>query len=193
MYKAFLCLWAIVVTGTALAVGTNLIPEGDFENLRTDKMPGGPEWAWRNNGSKKLQVELSSSEKHSGSNSLHLTDTDNGNSNDGLTWMMAGNELPNWSGKPLRLSCWIKQVKSSAAKSVGISYWLKRKNGKIETGFAGPDSTGETDWTEYNLQFTIPPDTELFLVFLHCANGWGNDAEAFFDDLTLTPVDASGK
>lgn len=191
MQKEFLCFLALVVTGTVLAAGANLIQEGNFETLRTDKMPDGPDWAWRNNGSKQLLIELSSSEKHSGNSSLHLIDVDRGNSNDGLTWMMAGSELPRWTGKTLLLSCWIKQVKVSSAQTVGIGYWIKRKDGTSDSGFAGPASTRETVWAQYSLPVAIPEDAELFLVFLHCANGWGNDAEAFFDDLILTPIETA--
>ena len=191
MRKSFLCHLLMTVTVTTLAAGSNLIQEGDFETLRPDKMPNGPAWAWRNNGSKQLQIELSSTEKHSGNSSLHLIDADCGNSNDGLIWMMAGNELPRWGGKMLRLSCQIKQIRASCAKSVGIGYWIKRKDGKSDSGFAGPESTEETVWTEYNLPITVPADAELLFVFLHCANGWGNDAEAFFDDLTLIPMETT--
>ena len=190
MNKVFCCQFlALAAMGTALAAGPNLIKEGDFETLRADKMPNGPAWAWRNGGSKDLKMELSATEKHSGGNSLHLTDASRGNSNDGLTWMMAGNELPRQAGKTFLLSCRIKQVKASGAKKIGIGYWIKRKNGKTINGFIGPETTGETVWTEYSLPIAIPADVDVFLVFLHCANGWGHDGEAFFDDLSLTPAD----
>ena len=182
----------LVALAVALPLAAQeLIKEGGFEQLRADGMPNGPAWAWRNSGSKDLKIELSATEKSSGNSSLHLVDADRGNTNDGLTWMMAGNELPHWAGKTLKLSCRIKQVKANGTKKVGIGYWLKQKNGKMTSGFAGPESAGETVWTEYNLVFTVPADAEVLLVTLHCANGWGGDAEAYFDDFSLVPASAA--
>ncbi|MBN2640850.1 MAG: beta-galactosidase [Victivallales bacterium] len=186
-------LWSFYVFICCSLSADNLIKGGHFDFLRNDNMPIGSSWEWLIRGSKEVKYFLDTTEKHNGLASLRIVDEYHGKKNDGLNWMMAGNLLQNFSGKQMQLSCWIKQIKTTKAGAVGISYWIKRKNGIIQTKHTGPESTGETLWTKYSLTFTVPDDAQVLMVFIGCASGWGVTGEALFDDLTLETVDKSVK
>ncbi len=186
-------LWGLCAFICSNLTAENLIKGGDFDSLTSNNMPPGATWQWRISGSKELQRELSSSDKHNGSACLKIVDEFYGKKNDGLTWMMAGNMVPQYRGKQMQLSCWIKQIKTSNAGAVSISYWIKRKNGLVITQKAGPESTVETLWTKYSLSFKVPEDAVMFLVFVNCAKGWGATGKALFDDLTLEVLNEQPK
>lgn len=174
-----------------MSAADNIIEGGDFDKPGNNGLPEGPSWAWKNRGSDDLKITFSQEEKFSGISSLHLLDANRGKFNDGLAWMMAGNRVAQWHGKSLLLSCMIKQIKSSRPKGIGIAYWLKCKDGKIISAFAGPETIGETIWQKYELTIDVPENAEIFQIFLSCANGWGNDGEAYFDELTLKPLSST--
>jgi hypothetical protein len=190
-YAAGFFLLAVSSMTSFATTTDNIIEGGSFDKPGSNGLPEGPAWAWKTNGSKDLKIEFSQTEKYSGDGALHLHDSNRGKFNDGLTWMMAGSRVAQWQGKSLLLSCMIKQVKTSKPGSIGIGYWIKCKDGRIISGFAGPETAEGTIWKKYELTMDVPDNAEVFLIFLRCANGWGNDGEAYFDKLTLLPASSA--
>lgn len=187
-----------VVFSVALMAGAfasragNLIPNPGFETWAAkENRPTASSWQW-NFGDRALNETAfeffgrSNSEKHSGEWSLHLKDAYAGKANNTFDFMVAGNRLPRLAGKTVVFSAWVRQVSASKAGVVGIALWTKGKDGKSHAVFRGIDSAGEAPWQQLKVRLRLPGEPTVLFAKLCCANGYGNTAEAYFDDLELT-------
>ncbi len=187
---------ALGVACAALCGAANLWENPGFETWNEkDNLPSETKWRWGFPKKRAQAFEIygrTKKEKHSGDYALHLKDIDSGKENQNLAFIIAGNEAKRMSGKILRFSAWVKQIKASAPKLVGISLSYMA-GGKWQSIGANIDSTGPTEWQELKTKVKLPENTTLIFASLQCANGWGGTAEAFFDDILLTTDTPDGK
>ena len=73
----------------------------------------------------------------------------------------------------------------SGPKVVGIGLWGRTEGGKPITAHDWTGTTLPTDWRPLRATALVPEDATLLIVQLHCASGWGETGEAFFDDVAL--------
>lgn len=183
---------------TIFIVSINASAKNFFANpsFKTwDKQSNQPEKSsWRWNCFKKKQklyfekIEQSSVEKHSGKYSLYIKDAFTGKLNNNIYWQMSPYEITKVRGKELQFSAWMKLIKASKSKVIGIGLWIKNKSGKTIFIKAGPEQTAETLWHQYIIKTKVPIDAQLIRAYFFCANGWGQTGEAYFDDISIAPV-----
>ena len=180
--KALFPLWM----AATLTAAENFFPNPGFETWDHSKnLPDSTEWHWNlPKGENAFSVfEQSSSEKHSGKFSLHLKDEATGKSSQSIMFPLTKAQLQGTGGKVLRFSAWCKQVFASRPKSVGIGIMLRSGDGKTHWRNARIDASGSTGWQFLETKIMIPQDTVFVRLTFDCAAGWGNTAEAYFDDI----------
>ena len=189
MKRILLCA-AAAASMLGAAETPNLFPNPGFEKWNSkDNLPTQPKWRWKLPTAKSpfTVMEQSSAEKHSGEYSLHLKDDNKDSVNHVLGYSFTPAELKKYSGSIIKFSAWVKQASASAANVVGIGVWaVNAENGKSFQGQMCIPSTLKTDWTQLSLKMRLPEKTKLLIVYLRCANGWGNKGEAWFDDVSLS-------
>lgn len=180
--------WAVLCPLSGI---DNLFPNPGFESWHGDR-PTPVSWRWGIEGKSASdgrpifeRIEQSFQKKRSGKASLHLSDTNNGALNNVYTYSLAPSEIKKLEGKVLTFSAWVKQIRSSSAKKVGIGLLCVTKKDYTTVG-DWIDDSGETPWTHLLVRKKIPADTTRIVLRFFCANHFGQTAEAFFDDVLLT-------
>lgn len=128
----------------------------------------------------------SSAEKHSGNFSLHIKDANPGRLNNVLYYRFSPREAKRLAGKILTMSGWVKQVRASAPKKVGlgIECWTADKQRFFAADWI--DTAEPTGWTHLLARLKIPENAADLRAVLYCANNFNSTGEAFFDDILLT-------
>lgn len=183
----FLCLCLV----HGLPGAENLWPNPGFESWnRTDDTPATPAWRW---GIQKMEgggefefLGQSSEQSHSGQYSLLMKDTNPGHVNNVLYYSFTREEAKAFGGKILTLAAWVKQIRASAPRKVGIGLTCYTAGGKHHNAFDWIDTAEETGWTHLRARLRIPEDAVDLRAVLYCANHFNNTAEAYFDDVILT-------
>lgn len=183
----FTLLIAVLVAFTASAA-ENLIKPSGFENWGKEKNLPADNWRWSVKGNFAV-IKQDSEVRHSGKYSLHLKDTDTGNSNESVCYHLSREETKRAAGKLLRFTAYAKQAFASRHGVVGIALWIRGEDGKISKLHQGIDGTGETGWQPLSIRLPVPKNARQIQAVIQCANGWRNTGEGWFDDLELVIED----
>ena len=130
--------------------------------------------------------EQSNKYAHSGNYSLHIKDDDKRNVNQFIAYRPFNNKSEFAWGKIIKFSLWVKQIHSSTVKKVGIGISVRDNNGKNHYAIDKIDSCGETDWLQLKTKLLCPEGAREIRFVINCAGGWGQTAEAYFDDAVIT-------
>ncbi len=177
---------AALAMQAATESAANLYENGGFESW--DEASGRPtatSWRWSLPKDPFTEVGLSTNEFHSGISSLHLKDESAARENQTLGHVVSKSELAKLRGKRAELTAWVRQVSASGPRVVGIGLWGRTGSGKAIAAQDWTGTTLPTPWRRLRATTLVPEDADLLLVHLHCANGWGETGEAFFDDVAL--------
>ncbi len=176
-------------TAAAFAAGAsrNYYEGGAFESFDGDSgKPTATSWRWALPDDPFTEIGLSQEQKRSGESSLHLKDGSTAHVNQTLGHVVSRNEIDKMRGMRVEYSVWVKQAGASSHKVVGIGLWGRTSDGGR---FSACDWTGTTlpgDWMRLKATVVVPENADLLIAQLHCASGWGETGEAFFDDAELT-------
>lgn len=176
------------ILSNVLLFGGNLFENSGFESWG-EKHPSPTAWRWRypKGGREAFAIfEQAKGVAHSGNASLHLKDDDPGLLNHSLGYGLSREELAAARGKLLRFGGWIKQVSSQPARCVGLGIYLEMADGKRGGDAVWVNSATETDWERFQAKCMVPENCQLAVAFIHCASGFHNRGEAYFDDMWLT-------
>ena len=187
MKTSFLLFLAFLATAaTAADPPKNLFEGGAFETWdEASGLPTATAWRWSLPKEPFAAMERSTAEPHAGAGSLHLKDDSTARENQTLGHVVAKDELAKLRGKRVEVSAWVKQVAASGPKVVGIGLWGRTEDGQRITASDWTGTTLPTEWRLLRATAVVPDDAALLLVQLHCAGGWGETGEAFFDDVAL--------
>lgn len=136
-------------------------------------------------------MSLSSNEFHSGAASLHLRDDSPSHENQTLGHVATIEEVKRMRGRRVELTAWVKQVAASSHKVVGIGLWGRTATGRTLSASDWTGTTRPTGWCELHATLAVPEDASLLIAQIHCAGGYGETGEAFFDDISLRAIAAS--
>ena len=185
--------WAAALAFSAAAAASgagtsgNFYEGGSFESFDGGSgRPTATTWRWSLPEEPFSEIGLSQEEKHGGGSSLHLKDDTGTRSNQTLGHVVSKGELDEMRGMRVEYAVWVKQVAASSHRVVGIGLWGRTSDGGR---FSACDWTGTTlpcDWTRLEATVVVPENADLLIAQLHCATGWGETGEAFFDDAELT-------
>ena len=182
----FLVLALLATAATAADPPKNLFEGGAFEAWdEASGLPTATAWRWSPPKEPFAAMERSTAEAHAGAGSLHLKDDSTARENQTLGYVVAKGELAKLRGKRVEVMAWVKQVAASGPKVVGIGLWGRTEDGKRITASDWTGTTLPTEWRLLRATAVVPDDAALLLVQLHCAGGWGETGEAFFDDVAL--------
>ena len=169
--------------------GGNLFPNPGFEDAWTDGWPcrGCSVQAKGEHGF--TLFERCEEVCHGGQASMHVKDADDGNFNHVLSVPLGREAVRASRGRILRASCWIRQVRASSPRSLGIRLVVKGR-GWERSNANGPGSCGALDWSPCSVKVTVPDDAESAFLLFNCANGFHETGEAYFDDVVVSTVAA---
>ena len=174
-----------------LSAETNLWQNSGFETWNEkNNMPSASAWRWGISKSKEgNEFEFfgrSAKEKHSGKYSLYMKDVNPGNLNNSFHYRFKLDEAKQLGGKILTFAAWVKQIRSSAPRKVGIAIVAFTADKKRVSAADWIDTTEETGWTHLVAKLKVPENTLDLRAILYCANHYHNTGEAYFDDVILT-------
>ena len=182
----FLVLALLATAATAAEPPKNLFEGGAFETWdEASGLPTATPWRWSLPEDPFAEIGLSREERHGGESSLHLKDVTRARSNQTLGHVVSKRELDEMRGMRVECAVWVKQVAASSHRVVGVGLWGRTSDGGR---FSACDWTGTTlpgDWMRLKATVVVPEDADLLIAQLHCATGWGETGEAFFDDAEL--------
>lgn len=174
-----------------LAAQTNMWPNPGFETWNEkDNKPTDVAWRWSFPKSKEGNefefVGRSTAEKHSGKYSFYLKDTNPGNLNNAYHYHFSPAEIKKLDGEILTFSAWVKQIRASGPRRVGIGIIAFTADKQRVIAQDMIDTAEETGWTHLVAKLKIPENTRSLRAILYCAVHYHNTAEAYFDDIVLT-------
>jgi len=182
-----LSAFALAAAMSAIAAPPeNFFEDGGFESWNDAAgLPASAQWRWALPNDPFAVMERATGESFGGDASLHLKDASNAHENHTLGFVLSKGEIAALRGRRVELSARVKQVAASSHKVVGIGLWGKSSGGKTISARDWTGTTLPTDWLPLHATLLVPEDAELLIVQLHCASGWGETGEAFFDDVAL--------
>ncbi|MBN8216176.1 MAG: beta-galactosidase [Spirochaetes bacterium] len=183
--RSILCILSLFALAAAVEPVPIALPNGSFEQDAWDGDRGLPT-GWTPAPMNEFAIcALDPTTRHGGGSSLHLKDAHTGQANEGLSYALPPKQVEAVLGKTLRLRGWVRQKFSKTGGNVFLGIMVKTRDQRWILQKAGPDGEGESPWGEYAVRHAIPRNAELVRIVLACAQGWGNMAEAWFDDLSM--------
>jgi serine/threonine protein kinase/formylglycine-generating enzyme required for sulfatase activity len=124
--------------------------------------------------------------RHGGKQSLQIMANE-------LTDTALGQEVTLTPGQWYRFRGWVKTqaLVPQDATAYG-TFQIQRPGGQSGAIAIGANHRGDTDWTEITLHFEAPPDGRVRVAVFLMGFGKGTGT-AWFDDLSLVPVNGSGR
>jgi hypothetical protein len=181
---------AALITSAAAAwggdSGPNLVGDPGFEGAG----PVVAEQAWQvESGAVFATIERQTAVVHGGRQALHLVDDLRNEANHVLSWQLPVARAHELRGRRLLFRGWVRQVRASTGRPVGLGLWCNGDDGQTVFRTATVEVANETPWAPYQVSLMVPPDVRLVRACLLCGNGFNQTGEAYFDDLELLAED----
>ena len=164
-----------------------LIPNGGFEQVDEHGNPVG----WKKICDDPLPIDVTEVRKFGNpANTLPSQDTPKGKHCASVSIPAGKQEIGGWSlrtplkGKALyTFTCWAKR---EGKPNAGVA--INEYKGTGERTSQHVVAIGSTEWEEYTREFASHPETTMVQIFPHI---WESAGQAWFDDMSLRPLDLS--
>jgi tetratricopeptide (TPR) repeat protein len=179
-YRDAARIYSEVLAGEGVVPVAEQVTNGGFESALR---PGGaPVFDWQVADSLQPQVGQDTGQKHSGERSLVMII----NSADGKDFRSVNQTIVSAPGKAYRLSLFYR-----SELTTGATYFWEIADAADGKPIASTDAAAaSTDWTEQQVKFTVPANTEAVVVRLaraHCGTGiCPISGRIWFDDFSLS-------